>query len=61
MRKSNTKDSEQLIKGNDSVSSRKSFKHYKDIENHWLRSIPAHWEIKPLKNVCRAFPSNVGV
>ncbi|MEI7608982.1 MAG: restriction endonuclease subunit S [Rhodospirillaceae bacterium] len=32
---------------------------YKDSGVEWLGEVPGHWEVKPLKRVCNAFPSNV--
>jgi type I restriction enzyme, S subunit len=32
---------------------------YKDSGVEWLGQVPAHWEVKRLKQACRIFPSNV--
>lgn len=32
---------------------------YKDSGVAWLGEVPAHWEVRRLKHVCQAFPSNV--
>lgn len=32
---------------------------YKQCKDHWIASIPDHWEFSRLKRACKVFPSNV--
>lgn len=37
----------------------KPYPHLKDSKTRWLDAIPDHWEVKRLKHIAYAFPSNV--